>query len=383
MATGGRRRGRVLIFVAIILILLVALAWAVTRFLNPPLQPSQPAQSQVNLTPTVPAVEMENIVISTQPIKRGATITDDVITTISFPRSEMVEGAFITKKDDVVGKRAKIDMEARIPINPNMLVDPTMKNSPAAFQIPRGQVAISVPISNLSSVSYGLQSGDHVNVIVTLLMVDLDTEFQTKLPNLTGVVTAPGTVKDGPSTVTVSIAAGTSKVGRTEMDSTLGQPIYLQPSEAQRPRLVSQTLIQDAVVLQTGNFAQPSQQTQQTTAQQQPTAAPGAQQATATPPPPVVYPETITLIVNPQDAVTLNYLIIAGGKLNMVMRSAGDDQRIATEAVTLQFVLDQYNIPNPAKLPFGLEPSVGSIPSVVQPFPSSGTPQPAVATQAP
>jgi hypothetical protein len=69
--------------------------------------------------------------------------------------------------------------------------------------------------------------------------------------------------------------------------------------------------------------------------------------------------------------VTLNYLIIAGGKLNLVMRAAGDDQRIATEAVTLQFVLDQYNIPNPAKLPYGLEPRIDTFPAYLSPFPYS------------
>ena len=63
-----------------------------------------------------------------------------------------------------------------------------------SFEIPAGKVAISVPVSKLSSVSYGLQKGDHVNVHRILLMVDLDTNWQTKLPNRTGIVIAPGPV---------------------------------------------------------------------------------------------------------------------------------------------------------------------------------------------
>ena len=372
MATGGRRRGRVLIFVALILILLVVLAWAVTTvFRNQFAQLVQSPQQPVDQAPTAPVVEMTNIVISVQPIQRGREITSDVITTIPFPSGELVEGAFMTVPEDVIGKRAKIDIEARIPINSNMLIDPSMKNSPPAFQIPRGQVAISIPVSNLSAVAYGLQSGDHVNVIVTLLMVDLDVDFQSKLPNLTGVVLAPGTTEGGPTTKTITVNKSDASSGRTELDSTLGEPVYLTPSEPARPRLVSQTLIQDAVVLQTGMFPQttdslaannPNQQVPQ-----QPTQAPG-QQATVEA---LNLPDSITLIVNPQDAVTLNYLIIAGGKLNLVMRAAGDEQRIATEAVTLQFVLDQYNIPNPAKLPYGLEPRLDSFPSFLSPFPYS------------
>jgi Flp pilus assembly protein CpaB len=374
MASGGRRRGTVLIFVALILILLVVLVYAVTNIYNPfaPAKPvtQQPNNPQVQATPVI---EMEKIVISIQPIKRGKEITSDVITTIDIPRSAMVGGAFITKPEDVIGKRAKIDIEARVPFNPNLLVDPSVKNSPAAFQIPRGQVAISIPVSNLSSVSYGLQAGDHVNVITTLLLVDLDTEFQSKLPNLTGVVTAPGTVPDGPTTLSSSIAKSDSPTGRTELDKTLGQPIYLLPSESPRPRLVSQTLIQDAVVLQVGVFPQSSGATTPAGTANQPAAQPtavaaGQQQAPAEK---VNLPNTITLVVTPQDAVTLNYLIVAGGRLNLVMRAAGDDQRIATEAVTLQFVLDQYNIPSPAKLPYGLEPRLDAFPTDLAPFPPS------------
>jgi pilus assembly protein CpaB len=362
-----------LIFVALIIILLVALGFAVTRLINPFNQLVQQPQQPVNQAPTAPVVEMTEIVISTQPIQRGREITNDVITTIPFPRGELVDGAFILTPEDVVGKRAKVDIDARMPINSNMLVDPTMKNSPPAFQIPRGQVAIAIPISNLSSVAYGLRTGDHVNVIVSLLMADLDTDFQTKLPNSTGTVLAPGANAElGRESKTADIGNTESKIGRTELDATLGVPVYVIGSEPPRPRLVSQTLIQDAVVLQTGTFPQNQQELQNNTPGQpvQPTPVPGqpGAQTTVTV---VNLPDNITLIVNPQDAVTLNYLIIAGGKLNLVMRAAGDDTRIATEAVTLQFVLDQYNIPNPAKLPYGLEPRLDSFPGSLSPFPYS------------
>jgi pilus assembly protein CpaB len=359
MASGGRRRGTVLIFVALILILLVVLAYVVTRGL-PNFNPTPPAQVTNNpQVQATPVIEMQKIWITIQPIKRGKEITSDLVTPIDMPKSALVGGAFITKQEDVIGKRAKIDIEARVPLNPNLLVDPNMKNSPGAFQIPRGQVAISIPISSLSSVSYGLLTGDHVNVIATLLLVDLDTEFQTKLPNDTGEVTQPATTKDGTAT-SLTVNTG-GKFGRTELDKTLGQPIYLLPSEPQRPRVVSQTLIQDAVVLQVGIFPQTSETLPTPVANPAtvPTPTPEASAAAQKP----ALPEMITLIVTPQDAITLNFLVVSGGRLNLVMRSAGDDSRIATEAVTLQFVLDQYNIPNPAKLPYGLEPRLDVIPA--------------------
>jgi Flp pilus assembly protein CpaB len=358
MATGGRRRGRVFIFIALILILLVVLVWAVMRFMSPG-QLGATAPEPV-VAPT-PAQEMVTIVISVQPISRGSEFTEDVVTTLPYPKDDLAEGSFITDINEVLGKRAKDDLEARTPITTSMLVDSSTKNSPAAFKIPAGQVAIPIPVSQLSSVAYGLQSGDHVNVIVSLLMVDLDTQFQSKLPNNVGLVTIPGPSEGGPTTASSSIAKGDGLSGRTELDPTLGQPIYVIPAEAQRPRLVSQTLIQDAIVLYVGDFS-----TTTTSSEAQPTPLPG-QEATPTP----TTFNTVTLVVSPQDAVTINYLILAGGKLNLVMRSAGDTQHVSTEPVTLQFILDQYNIPNPAKLPYGLEPRLDSFPSTVGAFPSA------------
>jgi Flp pilus assembly protein CpaB len=129
------------------------------------------------------------------------------------------------------------------------------------------------------------------------------------------------------------------------------------PSEAQRPRLVSQTLVQDAIVLWVGEFTVEgySAGTSGQPIQPTPTPAPGE---AAPPPVTVVKPDIITLVVTPQDAVTLNNLMLTGpaAKLSLVLRSAGDTSKNPTSAVTLQFILDQYTIPVPAKLPYGTEP---------------------------
>jgi pilus assembly protein CpaB len=69
----------------------------------------------------------------------------------------------------------------------------------------------------------------------------------------------------------------------------------------------------------------------------------------------------ITLIVTPQDAITLNYLVYSGAQLTMALRSAQDDTRVQTESVTLQFLLEQYNISVPAKLPNSMEPPITNL----------------------
>lgn len=109
-----------------------------------------------------------------------------------------------------------------------------------------------------------------------------------------------------------------------------------------------------------------------------PTPEPGAQPAqpqqaptsTSLPPP----PDVITLIVSPQDAVTLNYLIYSGAQLTIVMRNPRDTSVSTTEAVTFSFLLDQYNIPVPVKLPYGFEPAVTAL--VPQSLPNDVIPTP-------
>jgi pilus assembly protein CpaB len=375
MAT-GRRRGRAFIFIALILILLLVLVWAVLRVQQGGIGGiGQPAPTPEVVMPTAPPpAQVVNIVMSTQPISRGTIISDQEIALVPIPATEYVAGTFFQNMEDVIGTRARYDLVPRTPLTDALLVPADA--SVSAFDIPRGMVAISIPVGKLSSVSYGLLPGDHVNVITTLLLVDIDPNFQSILPNQTTSVTAPGQV-DNASTSAATIASGIA--GRAEFDPTLGTAIYVNPSEPQRPRMVSQTLIQDAVVLQMGIFAQESKVALQPTAVPDPNQpAQPAAQPTAIPTVPV--PDVITLIVNPQDAVTLNYLMLAGARLNLVMRAAGDDQRTQTEAVTLQFVLDQYNIPNPAKLPYSMEPRVNNFFEFIPPFPEAGQPVEALPT---
>jgi pilus assembly protein CpaB len=311
---------------------------------------------------------MTSIIITVQNIPRGSVITEGVITLIPYPKKDLVEGTFFTDKKDVINKQAKFDLDARIPITGNMLVTGQV-GSYAAFQIPKGYVAISIPISKLSAVAFAPVVGDHVNVIASFLVVDIDPNFQSRLPNHTGAAVPPiaGVDATNPGSLTVIVSGGsdTSKQGRVELDTTLNQPLYVVPSESQRPRLVSQMVIQDAIILRVGNF--PSESLAKTSGVE-PTPAPAAAGAatTSTPPP---TPDMITLIVRPQDAITLNYLMLSGSKLSLVLRAAGDIDPAAVEAVTLQYLFQTYNIPNPPKTNFGTEPRNDGIA-----FPGEGSP---------
>jgi pilus assembly protein CpaB len=102
--------------------------------------------------------------------------------------------------------------------------------------------------------------------------------------------------------------------------------------------------------MKVGNF--PLVSTSQTAAQQQQT----QQQAVAT-----VAPDLITLIVSPQDADMLDYMVYTSAQITLALRNPNDQSRQATNAITLQFALSQYNIPVPAKLPYVNQPRVDAL----------------------
>ena len=379
------RKGRVFFIIALILILgLAAVAIVYFRFLQP--APSEPVAEAV----TTQAVDMVEVVVVTQHTPRGYLLNETVLGVIEIPRDLLIEGYF-TDLAQVVGRQARVDLDANMLLTSSMVVDSpdqlSTTGSLAALSIPRGMVAISIPINRLSSVSYAPQSGDHVNVISTLLLVDLDTDYQSELPNRSGAVlgAGPGVVIGAETADEVSVSANTdmskvtaqsvgggptSVIGRTEIDPLLEQTWYAIPSESQRPRLVSQTLLQDAIVLGVGDFPL-SDQVEETPAPTQVSppveGEPESSEYTSDAPPTEMakpepkLPDLITLIVNPQDAVTLNYLIYAGSQLTLVLRPSGDDTRVQTEATTLDFLLKQYNIPVPVKLPYGMEPRVDDL----------------------
>lgn len=359
MAKGGRRKsGQIFIILALVLILVLA----VVAFLMRDRILPQP-QAQELTTPVAQQQDMVDIVVLTQPVARGDAITDEMLAMIPYPKEDMREGLFIINRQDVAGKFAKIDLVDGVPLTTNSLTEIPL-GSYASAQIPTGMVAISMPISKLTSVSYGLQPGDHVNIIASFNLVDLDADYQTILPNLNTVVNAPGAVQRtatgetdqttiSTNTITVDIAGAGQPVGRIEIDPALGEtgPLYVIPSEPQRPRLVTQTIVQDAIVLWVGDFPLDGNIFQDNA----PVVEEGvpAEGEVAAPAP--ATPSNITLIVLPQDAVALNYLMLSEAEMSLALRSTGDDQQSPTEAVTLQFIMDQYNIPYPTKLPYGME----------------------------
>jgi hypothetical protein len=65
--------------------------------------------------------------------------------------------------------------------------------------------------------------------------------------------------------------------------------------------------------------------------------------------------------------VTLTYLVYSGAELTLTLRGAEDTTRVDTEAATLQFLLSQYAIPVPAKMPNAMTPRIEKLTQPVLP----------------
>lgn len=359
------RRNRILIYLVLIVVVLVifAILYYVLR--------GGGAAQEAAATPT-PMVLTTQVVTAGQKIYAGTQITAEMLQTREIPQDMMVEGTY-QAVGDVVGQYARYTIEQGMWITTSMVsLTPGQVNlpgSPWAPLIPPGYTAISIPITRLSSVAFGIRDGDYVDVIVTMLLVDVDSNYQTILPNNTSLLAGAGQM-EGPIvapvlTMTVDLIGGSGPQGRTETDPVWGdQALYITPSEPQRPRLVSQLIMQRAQILHVGTFPLPGAPAAEQAA------APGAaadatQQPAVTEEPTaatIERPDIVTLMVNQQDAVTLNFLVYSGAQITLALRNPNDlGPYPMTESATLPSVLNQYSISIPAKVPYAITPRIDEL----------------------
>ena len=378
-------RGRVLILIGAIILLVVLVV--VVFFVLPENEeegdPGSGETAQVDSADgdgagqtgdATPAVRnMVNIVIAIQDLPRGLTIPEDGIAIQPWPEDALPEaGNYFVDMNDVIGRIARTDIFRGSPVLGRQVVDNlyeiAQSGSDAAalmagLPADRSWTAVSVPLdpTGIGQVAYGLQPGDYVDVIMSFLFVDVDEDFQTRLPNTISVITRAETGE---------LVIGAPRSGRVEPSTLSPEGVLVGPSEsAQRPRLVTQRTITDAWVVHVGYFPPGGNivgATPTPIAVEAPPPAPGdpnAQQAppTAVPTATPYAPTIITLAVTPQDALALVWAIDSQIPITLALRAAGDRSVTQTEAVSLQYMIQNFDITQPASLPFSLEPPIRSV----------------------
>ena len=343
------RSGRTLVLVGLV-VLLGAVAVGVILWRRGALQatPEAPpvAPEGEEAVPYAPPEGMREVVVAAQDVPRGSRVTSDAVQTAQWPETSVPDGA-LADVESALGRIARVDIVRDMPILDGMLTDApgdlSTMGSDAALQIPSGKVAYVLPVSRYSGVAWALRPGDHVDVIISLLVVDLDEEFQTPLPNNASCVQPP----EGEG-------CQSGVLGRLEVLPN-SWVVNLRPNGNQQPRLVTQLTVQDATVLRVGDWPSeveappPEEEAQPTEEEEQP--SPSSRAAV----------EPLTVIVTPQDAMVLKYAGEVGANIDLVLRSASDTGQITTDSVTLQYLFERFNIELPPKLPYGYTPPLNAL----------------------
>jgi Flp pilus assembly protein CpaB len=292
------RRGRILILMG--LILAVGTAAAVYVVVNS-MEPSETSE-----------IVLEDVVVALQPIAEEEPV-EGRIGLVAMPKDYVPEGALRTLEGTG-------DLLAAGPIPQGSAIHPSMLISKVQLAqegelgklVEPGLVAVAFPVNELSSVSYGIRPGDHIDVLMTFFFMDIDQETQIPEP-----ICAP--FCPGPE-------------GETQ--AALGE---------QLPRAAAQLTLQDVQVLGVGRWAQ-----ELTPEQEQ-------AQAESDEPVPVELPRFITVMVTPQDALVLKLARELEAKIDLAVRSQEDAQQFTTQQVTLDYILARFGVSLPAKQPFTLE----------------------------
>ena len=392
-------QGRTRIFILILLIVVIVAVVAVVMLGNTEenggngtgstqvAAQNSPLPTTTDLPTPTPTEALPEIVIAVQSIPRGAVIRPEALALREWPPDAVPFNA-ILDPTDVIGMHARTDIYIEQPILTSMAVpdlfDLAEVGSDVASIIPPGRVAVAVPMDRLTSVAYGIQPGDHVDIIVSMLYVDIDNEYQSILPN-EAVILNPDITEDGLSLNPQSPVAGRFESERVpvpflnQLASTTGQisfstvpidwPVMVTPREEPRPRLVTQRTVQDAMVLWVGDFPLDGRIFVEVTE----TPTPFPTEEGAEPPiveeggeaPPAVVvvppPDIFTLAITPQQAVILTNMIEAHIPLTFSLRGAADTSQPITEQVTLDFIMNEYNMSVPIKQDFAIEPAIRSI----------------------
>ncbi len=306
------------------------------------------------------------VIVALQDLPRGFRIPDNAYNNAvgvrEWPAAAVPVDAILVEagqdpeqvvRDQIVGNFMWTDVAREQPMLRRYLVDDlsqlARQGSVVGAQLPSETRAVAIPVDKLSSVSYLVQPGDRVDVVLSFLVVDVDEEFQSALPNWV-FQTQYGTFTEEGARITALVTPTEgAALGRIDTIPP-GELANIVPSEPQRPRLVTQKVISCALVMQVGV---PTPEAEIIDGERT------GEPAQATPQP---LPDVVTLAVSPQEVNVVRWAVVAQVDIALSICSVEEGQTAPTSAVTLQYMFETYNVPPPPRLPYSLEPALRGLP---------------------
>jgi pilus assembly protein CpaB len=235
------------------------------------------------------------VLVTTRALPVRALLTANDVSVVQMP-VEFAPLEAVSDVEEVIGTITMIPMASGEIVMRQHLADPTNISRDLAFIIEEDQVVMAFPARDLMSQVDLLQSGDLVDILVSV-----------EVPVLPD--SQAGLVTNGED---------------EEPDEELFTFSALQ-----------RVSIQAIVVSITRERAGTTTTTRAANATPQPTATPGPQEIEA---------QAILLALAPQDALVLKHLVDAGGIVDIVLRAPTSDEVFELDPVTNEYLKDRYEL---------------------------------------
>jgi len=141
-----------------------------------------------------PLGEMIDVVVVTQDVKAGSTITENILGMRTIPKY-YARGNSVHPSDAsrIIGQKLRIHLKAKDPILWTDLLessDDDVQGSLIASKIPKNQRALSISVDQVSSISGMIRPNDHVDILCSLRDESSGEEATiTLLQNITIIAT--------------------------------------------------------------------------------------------------------------------------------------------------------------------------------------------------
>lgn len=326
------RSSRTLLIIIVLIVIISMGAYFVLTSLN-----HSGSDTPVPETATPPAYV--DIVVSAQSvIPRGWRFHngDGAVTVEQWPADSLPASGYFSSAAQLDNMYAAQDIPQGTPILSSMLSEATI----APF--PEGRVGYGLPMDVQGGLGWYIQEGDHVDVLAAIQLVNVDPEFQSRLPN--NFQALPEITAETAALANSMMLSGI--YGRFETLPN-GLDAMILPNGDAYPQLIVQLTVQDAIVWHIGAQLTEPTPTPETTATPSQGIVTQTQPAATLAPVPAQRGDTelVSLLVTPQDALVLKYLYEIGADLDLVIRAPGDTAYSLTEAVWSRYILDRYQIP--------------------------------------
>lgn len=236
----------------------------------------------------VAQVKQVLVVMATKDIADGSAVAANELAMQPFPSGFVPQGA-VASLDQAVGKYTTTQITKGQIVLANQL-STTKKAGELALSVPAGKVAVALPQTDLMSANGAIKAGDHVDVMLTL---DLQ-QINDNMPGSKNATTSSSNTKNP----------------------------------------VTQMTLQDVEVLAVG----------QDLGQQSGSSIVGGSSSSNA-------KGAVIVLVDPQDALVVKYAEDSGGVVDLALVSPDDTQPVRTEPVTIDQLFGRFNFKVPGPVP--------------------------------